>query len=310
MRADRLLSLVLLLRHRGRMSAAALARELEVSTRTVVRDVEALSAAGVPVYAEQGRHGGYALLPGWSTDLTGLTHAEARALLVAGSRSPGPELAAAMRKVVAALPDAQRRAATAAAGRVLQRADGLVRDAPDPPPDVLGALQEAVFAGRRLRLLYAARDAEARWRTVDPLGLVDAGGQWYLLATHDGADRTYRVSRVRAAEVLDEPAAPVGEVDLQRLWEQRRDRFRSGLGALPARVRLRASRRAALPGPVAVDAESVDGEWCVLDVRFGDLAHAVAVLWALAPDAEAVGPPELRAALAGRAAAVAGLHGG
>ncbi len=309
MRADRLLSLVLLLRHRGRMSAAALARELEVSTRTVVRDVEALSAAGVPVYAEQGRHGGYALLPGWSTDLTGLTHAEARALLVAGSRSPGPELAAAMRKVVAALPDAQRRAATAAAGRVLQRAAGLVRDAPDPPPDVLGALQEAVFAGRRLRLLYAARDAEARWRTVDPLGLVDAGGQWYLLATHDGADRTYRVSRVRAAEVLDEPAAPVGEVDLQRLWEQRRDRFRSGLGALPARVRLRASRRAALPGPVAVDAESVDGEWCVLDVRFGDLAHAVAVLWALAPDAEAVGPPELRAALAGRAAAVAGLHG-
>jgi predicted DNA-binding transcriptional regulator YafY len=308
-RADRLLSLVLLLRHRGRMSAAALARELEVSTRTVVRDVGALSAAGVPVYAEQGRHGGYALLPGWSTDLTGLTHAEARALLVAGSRAPTPELAAAMRKVVAALPDAQRAVATRAAGRVLLRPDGLVHDGPDPAPDVLPVLQEAVFAGRRLRLLHGARDAEPRWRTVDPVGLVDADGRWYLLGTDGGADRTYRVSRVRAAEVLDEPAAPVGEVDLQRLWEQRRDRFRAGMAALPARVRLRAARRAALPGPVAVDAESVDGEWCVLDVRFGDLAHAVAVLWALAPDAEAVGPPELRAALAGRAAAVAGLHG-
>lgn len=308
-RADRLLSLVLLLRHRGRMTAAALARELEVSPRTVLRDVGALSTAGVPVYALRGPEGGFALLPGWTTDLTGLTHAEARALLVAGSRAPGPELAAAMRKVVAALPDTQRATAVRAAGRVLLRPEGMVREAPDPTPDVLPAVQAAVFGGRRLRLLHAAPGAEPRWRTVDPVGLVDAGGRWYLLATRDGAERTYRLSRVRDAEVLDEPAAPTGDVDLERLWEQRRDRFRAGMGALPARVRLRASRRAALPGPVAVDAESVDGEWCVLDVRFGDLAHAVAVLWALAPDAEAVEPPELRAALAGRAAAVAGLHG-
>ncbi len=309
MRADRLLSLVLLLRHRGRMTASALARELEVSSRTVLRDVEALSTAGVPVYAERGRDGGFALLAGWSTDLTGLTHAEARALLVAGSRAPTPELAAAMRKVVAALPDAQRDEATRAAGRVLVRPDGMVREAPDAAPDVLRVLQEAVFGGRRLRLLYAAREARARWRTVDPVGLVDAGGQWYLLATHDGDDRTYRVSRVRAAEVLDEPAAPTGDVDLQRLWEERRDRFRASMGALRARVRIRAARRGALPAPVAVDAETVDGEWHVLDVRFGDRAHAEAVLWALAPDAEALDPPALREALADRAAATARLHG-
>src|SRR4051794_16212680 len=122
-RADRLLSLLLLLQHRGRRSAQELADELEVSTRTVLRDVEALSAAGVPVYAERGRHGGFALLPGYSTDLTGLTHDEALALLVAGSRGDGagmaPALASAMRKVVAGLPAAQRESAGRDAGRIL-----------------------------------------------------------------------------------------------------------------------------------------------------------------------------------------------
>src|SRR3954466_8351717 len=123
MRADRLVSLVLLLRRHGRLSAPELADELEVSTRTVLRDIEALSSAGVPVYAERGRHGGFALLPGYSTDLTGLTHDEALALLVAGSRGGGvgmaPALASAMRKVVAGLPASQRDAAGRDAGRIL-----------------------------------------------------------------------------------------------------------------------------------------------------------------------------------------------
>jgi predicted DNA-binding transcriptional regulator YafY len=124
-RADRLLSLLLLLQHRGRRSAKELADELEVSTRTVLRDIEALSTAGVPVYAERGRHGGFALLAGYSTDLTGLTHDEALALLVAGSRGEGagmaPALASAMRKVVAGLPAAQRESAGRDAGRILVR---------------------------------------------------------------------------------------------------------------------------------------------------------------------------------------------
>ena len=129
-RADRLLSLLLLLQHRGRRSAKELADELEVSTRTVLRDIEALSTAGVPVYAERGRHGGFALLPGYPTDLTGLTHDEALALLVAGSRSDGagmaPALASAMRKVVAGLPAAQRdsRRAETRAGSSSETAGG------------------------------------------------------------------------------------------------------------------------------------------------------------------------------------------
>lgn len=318
MRADRLLSLVLLLRHRGRMSAAALARELEVCTRTVLRDVEALSAAGVPVYAERGRAGGFALLPGYTTDLTGLTFDEARALLVAGSRTgaPGaaPELASAMRKVVAALPDAQRAVATAAADRMLVRPDRMLRTATSREDAGAGerrhTVQRAVFAGRKLRLRYAARGQEPQWRTVDPVGLVEAGGEWYLLATRDGQERTYRLSRVRTVEETDEPAER-GPVDLARAWEERRDRFRAQLPRLAARVRVRERRRAALAAAVTgIDEDRPDDVpgWRVVEVGFGGLGHAAAIVWSLCPDIEVLDPPELRAAVAERAVATVALH--
>src|SRR5690606_23976440 len=168
MRADRLVSLVLLLRQRGRLTAETLARELEVSTRTVLRDIEALSAAGVPVYAERGRHGGFALLPGFRTELTGLNHEEALALLAAGSVRGeqvfglGSALASAMRKVVDALPEDRRAAASDAARRFLvePEIDLLSRrsDAEEVPGAVVAEVRSAVLAGRRLRLHYAAAD--------------------------------------------------------------------------------------------------------------------------------------------------------
>jgi predicted DNA-binding transcriptional regulator YafY len=174
-RADRLLSLLLLLQHRGRRSAKELADELEVSTRTVLRDIEALSTAGVPVYAERGRHGGFALLPGYSTDLTGLTHDEALALLVAGSRGDGagmaPALASAMRKVVAGLPAAQRESAGRDAGRIL------VQDGRWLPraPETGGGDREVRDGGRR-------HPAE----TDDRDGGVRDGGRGQAAATGDG----------------------------------------------------------------------------------------------------------------------------
>lgn len=323
MRADRLLSLVLLLRHRGRMSAAELARELEVSTRTVLRDVGALSTAGVPVYAERGRAGGFALLPGWSTDLTGLTLDEARALLVAGTRpGVGPELAAAMRKVVAALPEAQRDVATTAAERVLVRPERMLGAAGDRGPAGsdgahLRAVQRAVFAGRRLRLRYTARGEAPQWRTVDPEGLVEAAGRWYLLATRDGEERTYRLSRVLEVQELDEPAAR-GPADLERAWARRRERFRAGLPRVRVRLRVHPERRGALaavamdvtddPDGPAPDRSVAEGAWPVLRADFGDVRHAAGVLWQLCPDVEALDPPELRALLTERAAATAAQH--
>ncbi|OLF19280.1 helix-turn-helix transcriptional regulator [Actinophytocola xanthii] len=320
MRADRLVSLVLLLRQHGRMSAAALARELEVSTRTVLRDIEALSAAGVPVYAERGRHGGFALLPGFQTELTGLNHDEALALLVAGSRRGaqafglGSALASAMRKVVDALPESYRATAAGAAQRLLidPETDLLSRRVVDEevPDAVVAEVRRAVFAGHRLRIHYAAADRSPTWRTVDPIGLVTVRGQGYLLATRSGADRTYRLSRVLAAEELDEPAQRADRVDLDRAWQERGTRFRAGDDQVTVLVRLNPARRENLVGTaVAVHAEDADADgWLRLEVAFQDTRHAEWALWQLGASAEALAPQWLRTSLRDRAAAVAATY--
>ncbi|MGQ4363258.1 helix-turn-helix transcriptional regulator [Streptomyces sp. SAS_272] len=320
MRADRLVSLVLLLRQHGRLSATTLARELEVSTRTVLRDIEALSAAGVPVYAERGRHGGFTLLPGLRTELTGLNHDEALALLIAGSR-PGAQafglgsaLASAMRKVVDALPESHRAIAAGAAQRVLvdPQTDLLSRRlvAEEAPDTVVAEVRRAVFAGHRLRIHYAAVDQSPKWRTVDPIGLVTVRNQGYLLADRSGTERTYRLSRVLAAEELAEPAQRPDRVDLDRVWQERSTRFRTGGEQVTVLVRVSPTRREELVGTaLAVAAEVTDADgWLRLEATFQDSRHAEWALWQLATDAEALAPHSLRDFLRERAAAVAGRY--
>ncbi|MFC3897412.1 helix-turn-helix transcriptional regulator [Lentzea rhizosphaerae] len=316
MRADRLVSLVLLLRQRGRLSATALARELEVSTRTVLRDIEALSAAGVPVYAERGRHGGFALLPGFQTELTGLNHDEALALLVAGSRRGaqafglGTALASAMRKVVDALPENQRATAAGAVQRLLvdPEIDLLARRtvAEEVPDTVVAEVRRAVFAGHRLRIHYAAAGEKPKWRTVDPIGLVTVREQGYLLAVRGGADRTYRLSRVLAASALDEPAQRPDRVDLGRAWQERSTRFRTGGDQVVVRLRAHPSRRGDLVNTALTVHDSgadADG-WLCVEAAFQDARHAEWALWHLGTDAEALAPQWLRDRLHDRAAAV------
>ena len=309
MRADRLVSLVLLLRRRGRLTADTLAAELDVSTRTVLRDIDALSTAGVPVYAERGRHGGFALLPGFRTELTGLNHDEAVALLTAGSGRDAA-LSSALRKVIDALPESHRATASDAAERFLV----------EPPTDLLSRRQvteevpettmievrRAVLAGHRLRLHYAATGQAPQWRTVDPIGLVTVRDRRYLLATRAGADRTYRLSRVLAAEELPEPAQRPARVDLDRVWRERCAQFLSG-NHLAALVRLDPARREDLLNTaVAVRAEEPDADgWLRLEVTFQDLWHAEWALWQLGLAAEALTPQALRTALHRRARALA-----
>ncbi|WP_433543963.1 helix-turn-helix transcriptional regulator (plasmid) [Streptomyces sp. CA-294286] len=317
MRADRLVSMVLLLRQRGRLSATALARELEVSTRTVLRDIEALSAAGVPVHAERGRHGGFALLPGFRTELTGLNHDEALALLIAGSRRGaqafglGSALASAMLKVVDALPESHRDTAAGVAERLLidPEADLLSRrqDIQEAPDAVVAAVRRAVFAGHKLRIRYAAVGRVPTWRTVDPIGLVTVREQGYLLATRSGADRTYRLSRLLAAEELAEPAQRSARVDLGLAWQQRSTQFRAGGEQVTVLVRVIPARREELVGTaLAVLTEETDADgWLRLEVTFQDARHAEWALWQLATNAEALTPRWLRTALRERAAAVA-----
>ncbi len=298
-----------------------LAGELEVSTRTVLRDMEALSAAGVPVYAERGRHGGFALLPDFRTALTGLNHDEALALLVVGSRRGaqlfglGSALASAMLKLVDALPEGLRDTAAGAAQRLLidPETDLLSRRVTaDEVSDTIAAeVRRAVFAGHRLRIQYAAVDQTPKWRTVDPIGLVTVREQGYLLATRGGADRTYRLSRVLAAEALDEPAQRPGTVDLDQAWQERSARFRTGGDQLAVLVRVDPARRDHLVGTaLAVRAEESDADGRLrLNLVFQDARHAEWAMWQHATHAEVLAPEELRATLHHRAAVIVARYG-
>lgn len=302
MRADRLLSVLMLLRHRGTMTAAQLATELEVSPRTVLRDVESLSTAGVPVYTDRGRGGGISLLPGYRTDLTGLTLDETKALLAGAPDSPA--FASAMRKVVAAVPDAHRLEAAAAAQRIHVRPDGFARAA--VPEPFLGELQRAVIDGLRVRAVYSARGAGPAERLLDPVGLVHAGQAWYLMALRDGERRTYRTSRFASVTVLSEPAQRPVDVDLAAEFDASRESFRDTLPTVEVRVRAapRVWEKLAMFGRVLAP-PGPDGAGTI---SFADREHAVWALWAALPNVEVIDSPSIRDALRARMlAAVAAL---
>lgn len=217
-RADRLVAALLVLQSKGRITAAELARELEVSERTARRDLEGLALAGVPVYSQPGRGGGWELAGGGRTDLSGLTAAEARALfLVAGPAAATTEVRAALRKLVRALPATFRPQAEAAAGAVMR--DPASWDHAEPAtPFHLDALQHAVIEGIQVELGYRRRDGEVSLRTVHPLGLVVKNGTWYLVAGTAAGQRTFRVSRVRSVAATDMPVERPDDFDLSEAW--------------------------------------------------------------------------------------------
>jgi predicted DNA-binding transcriptional regulator YafY len=212
---------LLTLQARGRVTAAQLAEELEVSVATARRDLEALSAAGIPVYPQAGRGGGWQLLGGARTDLSGLTAPEARALflLVGPAASVDPDAKAALRKLVRALPESFRTDAAAAASAVVIDPGEWGRDAGDRP-EHLPVLEAAVVQRRRVRLRYGAWNRDPVVRIVDPWGLVRKRDHWYLLGAVDGAERTYRVDRMLEVSATDEPAERPDDLDLGGLWER------------------------------------------------------------------------------------------
>jgi predicted DNA-binding transcriptional regulator YafY len=217
-RADRIVAALLVLQARGRVTAAELAKELEVSERTARRDLEALAMSGVPVYSLPGRGGGWELVGGARTDLSGLTADEARALfLIAGPAAVTKEVRAALRKLVRALPATFREGAEAAAGAVVRDPAGW--DHAEPPPPVhLEALQRAVIEGVQVELGYRGRDGRVSQRTVHPLGLVVKNDVWYLVADTAAGQRTFRVGRVRSAVLTERPALRPAGFDLGEAW--------------------------------------------------------------------------------------------
>jgi predicted DNA-binding transcriptional regulator YafY len=221
MRADRLVAALLFLQQRGRVTAADLAEELEVSVATARRDLEALSAAGIPVYPQAGRGGGWSLVGGARTDLSGLSATETQALflLVGPAAAVSGEAKTALRKLVRALPQTFRADAEAAASATMTDRtawSGLDRQR----PALVDLLQSAVVRRRKVRLTYTNSSRERYLRLVDPWGLVDKDDVWYLIAGTERGQRTFRIDRVVEAEPTDEPAERPDDFVLDRAWQQ------------------------------------------------------------------------------------------
>ncbi|MEU6776443.1 YafY family protein [Streptomyces sp. NPDC046759] len=323
MRAARLIKMVLLLQSRPSMTAAELARELEVSERTVTRDAQALSEAGVPVYADRGRAGGYRLIGGYRTRLTGLARSEAEALFLSGVpgalREMGLEDAAsaARLKVSAALLPSLRDAPDSAAQRFHLDAPAWFRE-PETPA-LLPAVARAVWDDRRVTARYRREGREVE-RVLEPYGLVLKAGVWYLCArvADGGASRTYRIDRFTAVEALEERFARDPDFDLPGHWAEQSERFARSL--LRAEIVVRLSPEGVRMLRYAVDpvsgreALSAAGDpdasgWVTvaLPVESQEVAHGQ--LTALGPEAEVLAPESLRERFAGDAARLAALYG-
>lgn len=322
MRASRLVQLLLVLQTRGRTTAAALATELEVTTRTIYRDVEALSAAGVPIYAESGHGGGIQLVDGYRTDLTGLSDEEAGALAFAGVPAAasqlglGSVLLAAQAKVDAALPAELRTRAGRLRERFLLDAPGWFRE-----PEQLAALpalSAAVWDGWRVEIRYRRGDGSVT-RQLDPLGLVLKAGVWYLLATAAGTAsvRTYRVGRVLGLSTLTERAVRPPGFDLATAWTAASVRFDRDIrplevGALILTTQLWLLRHCVteLAAEEALaSARSADREgWTAVTLHAESVDVAHDQLLRMGAGIEVLAPAELRAALAATGAALAARH--
>lgn len=234
MKSDRLVAILLMLQRREQVTAAEVAKELEVSERTARRDLDALGMAGVPIYSIQGRSGGWRLLGGGRTDLSGLTASEARALfLVAGpaaaSAAAEPELKAALRKLVRALPETFRTQAETAASSVITDAQPWgARGPASPPPQFLNILQDAVIRGVQAQLSYVNGAGEASERIVHPLGLVAKGPRWYLVAHTAAGRRSFRLDRVTAVLLSNDPVHRSEDFDLTTSWRELTDEAERG----------------------------------------------------------------------------------
>ncbi|MFB7917579.1 helix-turn-helix transcriptional regulator [Streptomyces sp. NPDC056061] len=308
MRAARLIKMVLLLQSRPVMTAAELAHELEVSERTVTRDAQALSEAGVPVYADRGRAGGYRLIGGYRTRLTGLARTEAEALFLSGLPSALREMgledaaSAARLKVSAALLPSLRNASDSAARRFHLDAPGWYQE--PVTPELLPVVAEAVWDDRMVRARYrrSGRDEDVE-RVLAPYGLVLKAGVWYLCARVADDLRVYRIDRFSAVEVTDERFTRDEGFDLPGFWEERAAQFARSLLRTEATVRVSAEGVRRLP--YVMDRSAVrealgtagppDAQgWRTVTLRVETLDIAYSQLLGLGAELEVLGPAPLR----------------
>ena len=307
MRASRLINMLLLLQTRGQMTAAELAAELEVSERTIHRDLDALSGAGIPVFASRGLHGGISLVDGYRTRLTGMTADEAEAIFLSGAPGPAAELglgtvmAAARLKVLAALPPELRSRASRLVERFHLDVTGWFHQGEEAP--FLGALSEAVWESRSIDVVYDKMDGRVE-RRLHPLGLVLKAGVWYVVAEADGQVRTYRAARVRQAAVLDERFQRPAEFDLAGFWAESTAAYERELPTIEVTLRIDPTALDALEDMAGAEAVRVaelirppeddpDG-WRTLRLRMDWPSESAGRLLSLGPAVEVLEPAELR----------------
>jgi predicted DNA-binding transcriptional regulator YafY len=314
MSSSRLLSILMLLQTQGRLTAPALARALEVSTRTILRDVDQLSAAGVPLWGERGRQGGFQLREGWSTRLTGLTEPESQALLLAGLPGAATDLglgtaaASARLKMVASLPAEWRAQAERVGARL--HVDPVDWYRAKETPAYLREVAEAVWQAQRIAVRYESWRGQAE-RALEPLGLVLKAGTWYVVARTEGQTtvRTYRLAAVQALRPLATGFKRPAEFDLARYWQASSERFEADLKKLSARLRVSPRAMTWLVNArtpfvhAAVEAPRADG-WVEVLLPIESIEHGARHLLSFGPEVEVLEPRGLRLALLEQARAV------
>jgi len=317
MRADRLLSILLLLQVNKRLTARTLAERLEVSERTILRDMEALGAAGVPVTADRGTGGGWGLVQGYRSDLTGLNAAETQALfLVRSSRlladlGMGRAADAALIKLLASLPVRSRRDVEHTRERLHIDGAGWYQSGEAFP--WLPALQEAVWSGRQVQMEYQKADGSTVERLVHPLGLVAKGSVWYFVAWAEGGGRSYRVSRVRTACLTDVPCIRPPGFDLAAFWEESVAELKAGVPRYPATLRVAPDlvtrvRRSRTPRVEREDGPDAQG-WVTLSVMFEVEEEACDFILRLGAGVEVLEPDCLRARVRQIAESIIAVYG-
>ena len=320
MRADRLLSLLMLLQARGRMTAPALAAELDVSERTIYRDIDALCASGIPVYAETGRSGGFALVESYRTTLTGLTQAEVRALFMLSIPAPlaelgvVPDLRAALRKLSASLPVSRRQDERWVQQRFYL--DGTAwRHGHESVPH-LQIVQQAVWENRRLRVKYHPLPALEMDRIVDPLGLVAKTGIWYLVAASQGQIHVHRISELISVDPCAGAFVRPSEFDLPGFWKQWTEEHERSMVSYRVRVRIAPEFVSALPRMMGsgireqlerTGPPDPDG-WVRLELAFDSLFAARDRLLGLGRGVEVLEPWPLRQSLVDHARQIVALY--
>jgi len=304
-KAQRLLSLLLVLQASGRTSARRLALEMEVSERTIYRDVDALAQAGVPVYAERGRLGGIALTDGYRRALTQLGEDDLRSLLVMSS-DPLADLGLGDRRsrivaqLMGALPQSARDAALRARERVLVDQRRWYQGV--QPSDILRVLREATWSDRRVEMHYRDRAGKAGRRVVDPLALVSKAGVWYLVARSDGEYRTFRADRISNVEQRSERYERPADFDLDAYWRGSTQRLQAS--SFNFWITLRVAPHVVADVVQFMEHEIVDREACVVRINFGSAADAAWRLFGWGDDAEVLAPQQFIDELVRRSSAI------